>query len=174
MRVAKEYDASVLDNSRKHGRVLVCKVCQGEGCSPQDQARYQCVGCGKGLGHQKFNRDALKNSKRDGRAKELVCIDCTARARSVEEKLKRKDAWKCTCGKSGKARQHSLNNEKCQLFPTRQGEKRDGKARTWVLQKLIKSFFTGSVRNKGPHSRCRRCIQESKLLLSDVLNLKVD
>ena len=49
-----------------------------------------------------------------------MCTECTSRLQAIETKLKHKKAARCSC----KGGQHDYSNERCKLFPQKQGEKR--------------------------------------------------
>jgi hypothetical protein len=130
------FDQHVLENSRKHKRLLVCKACQGEGYSPRDCTQYSCDnGCTRG--HLGFNGKQLENHK--GRGGQLRCLKCMQTAQDrvarLVKTLRLPDSWKCTCKKiaaGGRAYAALHNNmghaEKCLLFPRHFGERRwDGR-----------------------------------------------
>ena len=112
----EEFDKDVLGNAKKYKRQAVCVRCSAQGFSPRDVQPYPCVECGE-KGHMKFPREGLKDYKRRGG--KLVCQECSARQRRIEEKLKEKKSIRCTC----RGQQHSYSNEKCKLYPGRAGEK---------------------------------------------------
>ena len=111
-----QFNMVVLDNAKKHKRKAVCLACAQRGFSPRDVQPYPCVECGE-KGHLKFPRAGLDEYKRRG--SKLVCQECSARQRRIEEKLKQKKSIRCTC----RGQQHSYSNEKCKLYPGRAGEK---------------------------------------------------
>ena len=102
----------------KRGYPAVCQACEKRGFSALDTARYKCSRCGRVCGHLLFNAQQLDNNKRCDRLDPLTCLDCRARENCITKKLNTPGAWRCTCV------QRPGHSDKCNLYPTRMGERR--------------------------------------------------
>ena len=118
-------------NAQKRGDRLVCRTCRQTEQEEKKREQFQC--CKQHpAGRADFNPKKLRNSSfRGGR---LICDTCDARERDLKARLRRKDAWRCTCrkiphGQKANACLHDRRHaEKCQLYPMAPGEERwDGK-----------------------------------------------
>ncbi len=105
------------------GAKRVCLACFARGFTPQDVDSYRCMECTE-KGHAKFDRMSVNNAKRRGLLQRLVCVECTARHRAIEDTLRDKKALRCTCKGKAKDRVHSFSNEKCDLYPKYAGDQR--------------------------------------------------
>ena len=123
MKAAANFDPSVINNAKWHGRRRVCLDCAAAGFSPRDVQTYPCAECG-GKGHLKFSQSSLKNYKRPERNTTLVCNDCIARHSDIQKRLRAKGSLRCTCPGKGANRKHLPSNEKCALHPRFAGDKR--------------------------------------------------
>ena len=117
------FDANILENARKHKRMLVCKECQSNGVSPKDINPYRCDECGD-RGHLKFPYEARRKYIESNKKAKIVCSDCTARHARLEKQLRQPKSWKCRCPGTGLDRMHNPANIKCDLFPQKMGERR--------------------------------------------------
>ena len=109
----------------------MCIACQGLGYSPRDITTYQCEG-GHGLGHLRFDRMTLKDSKRRGTV--LMCTACKDRVKGTLNLLRMADSWRCRCkkiavGQKAHAALYAKTHQpRCPLTPTCAKEERwDGK-----------------------------------------------
>ena len=73
------WTADTVKKHRHRGSDLVCKSCEGKGCSARDVNFYHCNGCQQDFGHGKFNRYSLYDEvKTDRRPANLFCEACEA------------------------------------------------------------------------------------------------
>ena len=100
----------------RRGRPAVCQACETRGFSALDTKKYTCNRCQCVVGHLLCNQIQLKN--RTYQKTPITCLNCRTREERIIRKLKARGAWKCTC------KQLLGHSEKCNLYPTRLGERR--------------------------------------------------
>ena len=85
-----------LKNHTNRRSPLVCKTCTESGFSGYDGTGYPCTVCKKTLGHKRFNKQLLKNSKRRANIM-LKCLDCESKLPCEACKIPfEKNAWTVT------------------------------------------------------------------------------
>ena len=101
----------------KHGKSAVCQACETRGFSASDTEKYTCNRCQCVVGHLLCNQIPLHNRKRQQKGP-VTCLNCRFREERIIRKLNTRGAWKCMC------KQLLGHSEKCNLYPTRLGDRR--------------------------------------------------
>ena len=86
-KLADQFGHGILQHTRNHDRLRVCKTCINLGTSPTDVDKYRCEECGD-RGHTKFNKHELHKHKQTRVVKKMVCSDCISRKSSIEKTLR--------------------------------------------------------------------------------------
>ena len=113
-----DFDHYILDNSQKHGRNSVCRSCLSRGYTVRNITTFKCVHGHLG-GRNLFSKREVDRRCQGSKQEPLrVCLECERKAAEIQKKLKKKDAWRCTC------KVRPFCKETCQLYPAFANEKR--------------------------------------------------
>ena len=106
-----EWTDQILTDHQLYKRRLVCTDCKSLGHTARDVTKYHCGECKRILGHTRFDKDTLKNSKNRGCT--LRCIECNNKCKCIVcglrfEKNKAKKNEICyNCQQNGYSMMHT-------------------------------------------------------------------
>ena len=70
------FSKNMWHHARDNQRIALCITCIDVGMAARHTQRDTCTQCGKEYGHNKFDKHALYNSKRQQRTTNLLCKHC--------------------------------------------------------------------------------------------------